>query len=268
VREEPVPLTASPAADEQPVHLMARQGETPAGEEGPLPGAEEYLSPSQFGDEEEMSDESSSQPLSKPGLTLNDVQSQWEMIKKACKTKTPKLAALLNNAPPVAVNVGAESCEVVFRVEFDFHYKKLLEPENRSVVDWALREILQLPCRSRFLQKDEPIPPSTSMPPVSHAQLPAPHQPPAAPSRSAMPGAALENPAGLMDRARSAEEPSTAPAAQNGHSAAHLLRLASASQPPAPPASSLETSVQRDPVIKEIMKTYGAKLVEWKPLGE
>jgi len=268
VREEPTPLAASPAEDEQPVHLVARQDETPAGEAEPAPDVEEYLSPSQFGDEEEMSDESSSQPLSKPGLTLNDVQSQWEMIKKACKTKTPKLAALLNNAPPVAVNVGAESCEVVFRVEFDFHYKKLLEPENRSVVDWALREILQVPCRSRFLQKDEPIPPSTSMPPVSHAHLPEIRQPPAASSRSAMPGAALEDPPGLMDRARSAEEPSPAPAAQNGHSAAHLPRLASASQPPAPPASSLETSVQRDPVIKEIMKTYGAKLVEWKPLGE
>jgi DNA polymerase-3 subunit gamma/tau len=268
VREEPVPPAASPAEDEQPVHPVARQDEAPAGEEILPPDAEEYLSPSQFGDEEEMSDESSFRPLSKPGLTLHDVQGQWEMIKKACKTKTPKLAALLNNAPPVAVNVGAESCEVVFRVEFDFHYKKLLEPENRSVVDWALREILQLPCRSRFLQKNEPIPSSTSPPPVSPAPLSETRQPPAAPSRSAMPGAAPENPPGLMDRARSAEQPSTALAAQNGHSAAHLPRQASAPQPQVPPVSPLETSVQRDPVIKEIMKTYGAKLVEWKPLGE
>jgi DNA polymerase-3 subunit gamma/tau len=186
-----------------------------------------------------------------PGLTLELVTRQWEMIKKACKTRTPKLAALLNSAAPVSVT-GADAREVVLQVEYDFHYKKLLEPESRSVVEWALKEILQLPCRCRFIQKDEPIPASTTAAPAPSAQPRSP--------RSVREHASKAAPGG--------PSASSSPS-QNGYSASPPPQgKASAAQAPAPPTDALEAQVRQDPIVTEIIKTYGAKLVEWKPLEE
>jgi hypothetical protein len=43
---------------------------------------------------------------------------------------------------------------------------------------------------------------------------------------------------------------------------------ASAPKAATPAADPLEMKVRQDPVVTEIIKTYGAKLVEWKPLEE
>lgn len=56
------------------------------------------------------------------------------------------------------------------------------------------------------------------------------------------------------------ERAPAAPAGQNGHSA----------PPPADkkPKNLLEEKIKRDPVVEEIIKTYGAELVDWKPLED
>ena len=291
VHEEPALLAVAPAEDEASLdldgpgapalseasdRLSTSQDEAPTSEAEPPPDAEDYVSASQFGDEEEASGESPASPTAQPGLTLAVVLGQWEMIKKACKTKTTKLAALLNDAHPVAVNTGGDSYEVAFRVEYDFHYKKVLEPENRGVIDWALREILQIPCHSRFLQKGELIPTAAPSPAVSPPQFTRssdarqqPSAPTQMPPRPSAPGTTGETSGRLANGAAPAEQGSGALAAQNGYSAASLSQRASAAPQSSPsPASPLEENVRHDPVIEEIVKTYGAKLVEWKPLGE
>ncbi|HEU5368301.1 MAG TPA: DNA polymerase III subunit gamma/tau, partial [Ktedonobacterales bacterium] len=229
---------------------------------------EDTFAPGAFEDDEEAGEPAAAQP----GLTLEIVSRQWEMVKKACKTRTPKLAALLNSASPVAVT-GADGCEVVLQVEYDFHYKKLLEPESRSVVEWAFKEILQRPCRCRFLQKDEPIPLSTTPPTFSLSGQPgagrAPNaapdaQRPAEPIRPSAPDA----PPRQAQSAAPASRLPDALSAQNGHGASVAPGKTRAAQASAPPANSLEAKVRQDPIVTEIIKTYGAKLVEWEPLKE
>src|ERR1051326_4715829 len=176
---EPLDLDALPA-QAAPPRLPPPQQEPPVQQ---IAGANAVVL-QEFADDEA---EEPSLAAGQTGVPLEMVISQWEMVKKACKTKTPKLAALLNNAVPVAVT-GADGSEVVLQVEYDFHYKKLLEPESRSVIEWALKEILQLPCRCRFIMTGEPIPVST---PVASAAASQPHpanqpvarEPNAAPTR-------------------------------------------------------------------------------------
>ena len=237
-------LDALPENAAPQVTMRAPQGA--AMPEEPDDGAEASFAFSEI----EEDDEGGAPAAAQPGLTLERVIGQWEMVKKACKTKTPKLAALLNSASPVAVT-GAEASEVVLQVEYDFHYKKLLEPESRSVIEWALKEILQVSCRCRFLLKDEPIPVSTVVAPAPASQ-PGPARPPAPRGPQAAPNG---------------ERPADAQATQNGHSRpAQAMGKAIAAQASAPPADPLETKVRQDPIVGEIIKTYGAKLVEWKPL--
>ncbi|HEY7357515.1 MAG TPA: DNA polymerase III subunit gamma/tau, partial [Ktedonobacterales bacterium] len=120
---------------------------------------EDVFAPGAFEDDDEA--EGPAAAAAQPGLTLAVVIERWEMVRKACRTKTRSLEALLKAVSPVAV-ADADICEIFLQAEYDFHYKKLLEPESRGVIEWAFKEILQYPCRCRFLQKDEPIPLSTT----------------------------------------------------------------------------------------------------------
>ena len=222
-------------------------------------------------DDEEVSAGAAVSAVVHSGLDIQQVTRQWEMIKKACRTKSPKLAALLNDAHPVAVG-GEDGCEVAIQVEFEFHYKKLLEPASRGTIEWGLREILDLPCRARFLQKDDPVPVSTLPPnaspgvsgPASPAQSREQRQEPAVPPAPQVQKAAenfsQDEPRSMNGAALPLEQAPAAPAVQNGHSA----------PPPADkkPKNLLEEKIKRDPVVEEIIKMYGAELVEWKPIEE
>lgn len=214
-------------------------------------------------DNEEVSVGAAASVVLHSGLDIQQVTRQWEMIKKACRTKSPKLAALLNHAHPVAVG-GEDGCEISMLVEYEFHYKKLLEPTSRNIIEWGLKEILDQPCRARFLQKDDPIPASTLPPVVARPAVPAQpreqRQEPAEPAPRASESVSDDTARPTNGASPAAEQAPSAPAARNGHSA----------PPPADkqPKNLLEEKIKRDPVVEEIIKTYGAELVDWKPIEE
>ncbi|HEX6779513.1 MAG TPA: hypothetical protein VF099_14980, partial [Ktedonobacterales bacterium] len=214
-------------------------------------------------DEEEVSVGAAASVVVHSGLDIQQVTRQWEMIKKACRTKSPKLAALLNHAHPVAVG-GEDGCEISMLVEYEFHYKKLLEPASRNIIEWGLKEILDQPCRARFLQKDDPIPASTLPPVVARPAGPAQpreqQQEPGDQAPRASESVSDDGQRPTNGASPTSEQAPSAPAAQNGHSA----------PPPADkqPKNLLEEKIKRDPVVEEIIKTYGAELVEWKPIEE
>lgn len=227
----------------------------------------------EIGDDEEVSAGAAVSAVVHSGLDVQQVTRQWEMVKKACRTKSPKLAALLNDAHPVAVG-GEDGCEIAIQVEFEFHFKKLLEPASRSIIEWALKEILDVPSRARFLQKDDPVPVSTLPPKASPvvSSPPGPAQPreqrqaPAVPETSAPPSPKAsedfsgDGPRFMNGAAPVPEQAPAVSAAQNGHSG----------PPPADkkPKNLLEEKIKRDPVVEEIIKTYGAELVDWKPIED
>ena len=227
----------------------------------------------EVGNDEEASIGAVGSAVVHSGLDIQQVTRQWEMIKKACRTKSPKLAALLNHAHPVAVG-GEDGREIGIQVEYEFHYKKLLEPTSRGIIEWGLKEILDQPCRARFLQKDDSVPIS-SLPPAAPPLVASPAGP-AQPREQRQAAATL--PASALQPQRAAEDVSenvprpinsagsrleqtpAAPVAQNGHT----------TPPPADkkPKNLLEEKIKRDPVVEEIIKTYGAELVEWKPIED
>ncbi len=261
-----LPEEPSPA---EPIRLMTPPGALAAQAAGAVDEDEVVADGAFEGDDE--ADESAA--AAQPGLTLAAVVEHWEMVKKACRMKTPKVSALLNDAAPVAVT-GADGGEVVLQVEYDFHYKKLLEPESRKMVEWALKEVLQYPCRCRFLQKDEPIPVSTpsrasapqsgigSAPKATPGTLPK-----AAAGQPSASDAFSDASASQANSASNTRRSVDALPAQNGHGAADAPGKSGASQAPAP-LDPLEAKVRQDPVVEEVIKTYGAKLVEWKPLEQ
>jgi DNA polymerase-3 subunit gamma/tau len=228
-------------------------------------------------------------------LSLSDVTRQWEMVKKACKTKSPKLAALLYNASPVAL-VAGNLPEVAIQVEFDFHYKQLVEPASREIVAWALEQILEMPCQIQLLQKHEPIPASSTFiapaasasaarqrqrsaspaPPQQEDAQPRPAHEPSAPGQPLTNGAtsSAQAPAHETNHRQIANGQAQAPAApffapgtalaspRNG------VTTQSQHRQEQPPVDLLKETVLRDPVVEEVIRTYDASLVEWKRLED
>jgi hypothetical protein len=88
---------------------------------------------------------------------LRGLVNGWNHILKACKQKSAVVAALLQSTEPVAL-VGADAQEVVLRVEYDFHYVKLSEPENRRIIEQTLEDAIGLSYRVRLIRKNDPIP--------------------------------------------------------------------------------------------------------------
>ncbi len=233
-------------------------------------------------------------------VSLSEITRQWEMVKKACKTRSNKLAALLNNAYPVAI-LPESPPTVAIQVDFEFHYKRLIEPASREIVAWALGQILEMPCQIQFLQKDEPIPASstfvTPSAPASATRPPQRPAPAAAPPREEVqPSPPPETPSGFSQppvvpvaaTSVSAEMPAGAverrdathggkngfvpeAAAASPLSALSLAAPQNAGGAPRqmqPPADLLKEMVLRDPVVDEVIRTYDARLVEWKRLEE
>ena len=100
---------------------------------------------------------------------------QWNLIRQICKQKSATTAALLSDAFPVAVE-GGQPIVVVIAAKYPFHADKLAQPLHRPHVEYALQQVLDVPCQARFiLEKDAPggiptngaagAPPATNDPP-------------------------------------------------------------------------------------------------------
>ncbi len=292
LREQPSTPSDAPAYSSKPAPLSLAAPMTPQVVSGPFDVRADWSEEDDGESEAEAKDAGAAQ--ARVGLSLSEVTGQWEMVKKACKTKSPKLAALLNNAYPVAV-LAADLPEVVIQVEFEFHYKQLLEPGSREIVAWALGQIVGLPCKTSFLQKHEPIPTSSIfVAPSAPAEAARPHQRPASASVSLLedaqplrplplhtPGQSLTNEG--ISSVQTAANGTNYTQASNGHAPTPAAAFP-ASVPGAqlsaprngaaprrqepPPVDLLKETVLRDPVVEEVIRTYDASLVEWKRLEE
>jgi DNA polymerase-3 subunit gamma/tau len=85
------------------------------------------------------------------GEWLQLVQTQWGLVKKVCKQRKQSTAALLHSARPIMVAPG-NPLEVVLQADYQFHLEKLREPTSRADVEWALAQVLEIPCRIRLVQ--------------------------------------------------------------------------------------------------------------------
>ncbi|MBA3824095.1 MAG: hypothetical protein H0X24_09385 [Ktedonobacterales bacterium] len=181
------------------------------------------------------------------GATLQHAVEQWDLIRKICKQKSATTAALLSDAFPVAVEAGTPIV-IVIAAKYPFHMDKLAQPLHRPHVEFALQQVLDVPCQVRFILEKDAGPGSTNGTQTTATGT----------NTSAPPSAS-----------------STAPLA----SAGAMATPASASYAPAShmPATSLPAgrdkqalidAAMRDPVIAKLMQDHQMRIVDAGPLKD
>lgn len=253
-RTAPPPSVAPPAPSitESPVPALARTSEPPTSaaaptiEEKPTPPAPRILDappPPVAAPPPEPVRPTAGQAQGTAALRQIAID-QWDLIRKICKQKSATTAALLSDAFPVDVEAGTPIV-VVIAAKYPFHMDKLAQPLHRPHVEFALHQVLDVPCQVRFiLEKDAgngpangttagTANPSTAVP-ISNASMSisAPSAPPVA-----RPGPAPVTPPTQTDAANADKQ-------------------------------ALIEAALRDPVISKLMQDHDMRIVDAGPLKD
>ncbi|HEY7781781.1 MAG TPA: DNA polymerase III subunit gamma/tau [Ktedonobacterales bacterium] len=81
---------------------------------------------------------------------LGRARNDWVLIRKICKQKSGKIYGLLAAARPIQLRAG-DPPVLVIAADHDFHLRSLREPANSAVVEWALAQVFEAPCRMRVV---------------------------------------------------------------------------------------------------------------------
>jgi len=179
---------------------------------------------------------------------LELITSQWQLVKRVVKSKSVQTEALLNSTVPVMVQAGNPTV-VTLASEHGFHVTKLLRPESRSFIEWALQQTIQRQCHVQVLLRSEADAMlGTQMPQTAnHAQTVSTHE-------VAAPATSLP--------AVSSPEP-ISPAQQNMTVANHVER-ATQPQPIPQPNSSIIPQASDDAFVRALIDQFGAEVVQVK----
>jgi len=213
----------------------------------------------------------------KPSLTLEQVKDAWDNVKKRVRPKNPKTAAMLNSFTVIGVEGTLDETVVVIQAAYELHHKYVQEGERAKDVDWALSTEFKQKCRVRLLAPGATLPSSPVFEPGSFSldaavneapPLMARREQPAANSkpRFAEPKARVEFP---QERAATFV-PEDLPTGEQSSPVVkkHIVRentTIESLQPSQSSLSSLEIAKQKassDPVVKEVIKTFQAKIVD------
>jgi DNA polymerase-3 subunit gamma/tau len=278
-----LPPTPSPrgSSQETPPPAPAALGDGPN-----VPGAEGHSPTSPAAEPAAASGED--------GDWLVRVQSQWELIKKVCKQRKRTVAALLQAAHPIMASSG-DTLEVVLQAEYQFHLEKLREAASRADVEWAMQQVLERPCHVRLVlagSGGSDGAPRGGRGPAGRPPTPggngnghAPHQAgPPTNGQAHTSSGSVGQPYGVASVAAEAVAASQSAitsarqivAPLESLPAADTLEVDSApriARPDVLPPTqlraagdALEDEARADPVIREIMRTYPAELVEVRPI--
>jgi DNA polymerase-3 subunit gamma/tau len=182
------------------------------------------------------------------GLTLQQVQQAWEMVKRRVKQKDYKTASFLNDFRVVAVEVGAGGPIVVIQAEHQPHYELLNQRNRHKPVEQALELEFGIKCQVRLLAPGQPLiaaPTERTM---------------AQPSPLARRGIVTQNESSSVQsaEARAAAPESDQPLPEKGPEV----------EPPSPPPpavlspEALKAKAGADPRVQEAVKTFGAEIVD------
>ena len=82
-------------------------------------------------------------PSASQELSLEQVQSNWDLILAKLKSRSHQVQALLNSAHPISV----EGDKITLGCEASFHRDTLSETKRLGLVEQVLSQVLGLPCR-------------------------------------------------------------------------------------------------------------------------
>ena len=280
-----VPMTADAALHARSASAQARSTASqpvvaaPVAPENVLPTsvAPENVLPTFAGRDE---GEATGSTESKPSLTLEQVRDAWDNVKKRVRPKNPKTAAMLNSFAVIGVEGTADETVVVIQAAYELHHKYVHEGERAKDVDWALSTEFKQKCRVRLLapgatRQSSPVFESGGFSPNAAVDktppLMARRERPAANSRPrfAEPEAGVEFPQDRQERA-AAIAPGDLPAREQSSPVVkkNFVRENTTTEsirPSQPSLSSLDIAKQKasgDPVVKEVIKTFQAKIVD------
>jgi DNA polymerase-3 subunit gamma/tau len=239
-----------------------------------------------------------------PTLSLEQAKKSWERVKKRVKGRNqtgPSTSAYLNDYTIVGVE-GADDGEgdiVILQAAHALHYEYMRKGDRCADVEWALSLEFNQKCRVRLLAPGDPVTAAFNSAALPLSSPAATKQPAhserngsdaqSSPSRSAKPRNA--GPEGLVaqsfpdrqqddtgTRAAASPAPTTygedavPPVAKKTivreNSMSESARKVSEQMPVQPSALASEAIAQKashDPVVQEVMRTFGAKIVDIRP---
>ncbi len=203
-----------------------------------------------------------------PSLKLEQLQTQWENIKRRVKTYPkdgPMIAAILNNCRIVAVETGTPHPIVAMKPSSKFHYTSMQKPERCQAVEWAIKLELNQECTIRILPFGQDG--------VNLRNFPPPSEPPAGNHGSAPTMQTREPAAPAPAVPRKQPESSQSAVAKTGSTEKTLAIKNSvrentttiSSVPRETSQSRQERITQRaksDPVVMEVMRIFKAETKE------
>lgn len=83
---------------------------------------------------------------------LTFVQEHWDLVRQVAKQRKQSVAALLSQVAPTRVEeiCGDGTVLLVIEAPSGFFRDKLRTPGSREVVEWALAQVVERPCRVRI----------------------------------------------------------------------------------------------------------------------
>lgn len=240
----------------------AERGGANAPETSPVRNAPEEIAPLRptlpISESSSDGSEALSQPAgSQPSLALEEVKKAWESVKKRVKQKSMQTAAMLNDYRLVGVECASEEVIVAIQAEHEFHHKYVIENDRAKDIDWALTTEFQQKCRVRLLAPGQQAPAAPVFNYVVSQPQPCARQRPVLATEPEAPSTA---PKAARQSAKDQKPPQVEAVAKK-----HLVRENKMVEPVVTTLETLQQKASNDPVIKEIVRTFGAKIIEVRP---
>jgi DNA polymerase-3 subunit gamma/tau len=260
VRSTLPPATSQPAVAHQPA-VSAPPARRSAPAHSPTPQTAEPAMPvprEGAGQETDVS-----HPASHVSLTLQQVVAGWESVIRRTHQRSGLLAAFLKHWQVVGVEDSSEGVVVLLQAANQRHFENVRANDRPKDIEWALHTEFGQPCKVRLVPPG-PLPTPSMLsytrgtvvdPAVSARRDPAPLPAPPPPARPVIPEPRLWT--------ASSQSAPAAPAQRQAPSATateeSILKKVLLSREEA------QQKAQRDPVVQEAVKVFGAKIKDVQP---
>jgi DNA polymerase-3 subunit gamma/tau len=260
----------TPARLPQPSHTQKSSPPRERGEGFSLSSGSNLSTPME--EKKETQSVPSSANGGKPSLTVQQVSDAWENVRKRTKQKSKSgmMAAYLNHFEVVSVEGTAEQPIVVIQAAKQAHYIFVKEIDRYKDLEWALTMEFGQPCQVRILAPGQSLPATPVPDPVPSSantlQTVAPQQsayleppvsaPPARVEQISTDARTQEPPIAPVNTVHTNED-SVPPVAKNGIVRENTSVLSS--------REIIQQQAERDPVVKEVIKTFAARIVDVYP---
>jgi DNA polymerase-3 subunit gamma/tau len=269
------PSTPQPSA---PVETPARLAQPSHTQKSSPPGEREegfgLSSGSNLATSVEEKKETQSVPSStgggKPSLTVQQVSDEWSRVTKRTRHKNASTGAMLERCTIISVESADELVVVVIQTSSEALYKNMQQGNRTQHIEWALSLEFDQKCRVRLVPPGRSLSTSPVFDPVSSsattmqtvapqqsAYLEPPVSAPPAEVEQISTDARTQKPPVAPVNAVHTNENSVPPVAKNGIVRENTSILSS--------RETIQQQAERDPVVKEVIRTFTARIVDVYP---